>query len=110
MIGAALIAGSAFFRSWEVSKSVGVGVVFSLLNFWLLIRIVEGLREGLSEAGAVQVGWLAAKFLLKLALSGIVLWWVVTQSGIAPMPFIAGLSCSILPIIGIGLGVNHARV
>ena len=104
LVGTALIAGSAWFRSWGVTGSVTAGVAFALVNFWLLTRIIGSLQ------GSAHPAWLVARVTLKLVLSSVALWWLVTQSSVQPVPLLMGLSCVVIPILGIGLGVTHARV
>ena len=105
LIGGIFVIASLLLRSKGVTGSLAIGVVFSLFNFWLWIRII-----GAWEAKKVSVAFLTVGFLMKIALLGGVLWFLITQTGIKPIPFLIGASVLLPPIVGKGLGVGHGRV
>jgi len=85
-----------------VSLSLLGGAAISVGSFMLMRLIVEG---ALKRRGVTRAALIAAAF-LKLAVVGVVLWWVVTRLAIRPLPFLVGLSTIMLAI---GVESQYAR-
>ncbi len=85
-----------------VSLSLLGGAAISVGSFMLMRLIVEG---ALKRRGITRAALVAAAF-LKLAILGVVLWWVVTRLAIRPFPFMIGLSTIVLAV---GVESQYAR-
>ena len=107
VVGTVMLLASLGFQSLRITASVAAGVGLALANLWLLIRFARHLTDG-----AQQLSGLVARCLVKFLSVGIILWWVVTQTTVQPAALLVGLSCVVIPIAGMGLGIGagHARV
>lgn len=81
-----------------ISVAAGLGV--SLASFGVLVSLVHRSLRGCSGVG---MGLMVGVGLIKLALIGAVLWWLVSRGMVGPMAFMAGFSAMVISLIFEGL-------
>lgn len=81
----------------RLAFSVGVGALMSMASFAVLALVVTRAFGG---GRAVFLGFLG---LVKMAVIGIVLWWLVSQKVVEPVSFMIGFSAMVAALIVEGL-------
>ena len=76
----------------EVWQGVAAGLVFGLLNFWLLTRIVRGMVN--SEK--VSKWKTPLYFLIKITLLILTIGLILKKGYVSPLPFVAGFTVSLI--------------
>jgi len=94
-IGFLLILASLYYQSLPITLSVGAGVLFNLINFRLLSRLVLAL---LSKEAEAKKG-IALRLLVKYGGLGIVLGGLILKTPLHAFSFLVGLSALVLAIV-----------
>ncbi|HEX5036960.1 MAG TPA: ATP synthase subunit I [bacterium] len=74
---------------------VSAGVVFGLVNFWLLSRIVRGMVQ----AEKVKKSKTLLFFLLKIGLIVLIIGLILEKAYVSPLPFLGGFTVSLIAAI-----------
>lgn len=94
-VGVFMVLASIYFKSLPITLSVLVGVVFNLINFRLLTRLVVAL---LSKESEPKKG-IALRLLVKYGVLGIVLGVLILKTPLHAFAFLVGLSALVLAIV-----------
>ena len=95
IVGIFILLASLYYKSLPITLSVLAGVVFNLINFRLLTRLVVAL---LSKESEPKKG-IALRLLVKYGVLGIVLGVLVLKTPLHPAAFLVGLSALVLAIV-----------
>lgn len=99
------VAAAALGRT-DYALSLATGSAAAIISFVVLVLTVvkaHGRGGGLGRSGAAV---LAVGF-LKLAVLGVVIWWLVSRRMIEPLTFLGGFSTVVLALIVEGIRVNR---
>jgi hypothetical protein len=93
---AVLIAGSLLLRSGRFSLGILIGGLISIVNFhWLYRNLLSVFTKHLNRARAA----LMFRYYLRLAVTAIVLYWVISRDLADVIGLVVGLSVVVLNII-----------
>jgi len=90
----------------RTALSVGAGLVVSMASFGVLVGLVH---RSLSGCSGVGMGLMVGLGLVKLAIIGAVLWWLVSRGMVGPMAFMAGFSAMVVSLVFEGLRSGRRR-
>jgi ATP synthase I subunit len=76
----------------EIWQGVAAGIVFGVVNFWLLTRIVKGM-----VASETVSKWKTPLFfILKIGLLILTIGLILEKRYVSPLPFLAGFTVSLV--------------
>jgi hypothetical protein len=93
---AVLVAGSLFLRSTRFSLGILLGGLISIVNFhWLYRNLLSVFQKHLNRARAA----LMLRYYLRLAVTTIALYWIISRNLINVIGLVIGLSVVVLNIV-----------
>jgi hypothetical protein len=93
---AVLVAGSLFLRSPRFSLGILLGGLISIVNFhWLYRNLLSVFQKHLNRARAA----LMLRYYLRLAVTAIALYWIISRSLVDVIGLVIGLSVVVLNIV-----------
>jgi hypothetical protein len=93
---AVLVAGSLFLRSTRFSLGILLGGLISIVNFhWLYRNLMNVFSKHLNRARAA----LMLRYYLRLAVTAIALYWIISRNIVDVIGLVIGLSVVVLNIV-----------
>jgi len=93
---AVLVAGSLFLRSHRFSLGILFGGLISIINFhWLYRNLLSVFSKHLNRARAA----LMLRYYLRLAVTALALYWIISRDLVDVIGLVAGLSVVVLNIV-----------
>ncbi|MFA4974693.1 MAG: ATP synthase subunit I [bacterium] len=104
---AAILAAIAFFtHHYKAALSIGAGAGIGSLSFLALVVTISGAAN--PGRMGVRKGLLAALGLLKIAAVGALLWWLIFEKIVDPIPFLVGFGAVVLSLVVEGIRAGRA--
>lgn len=93
-----LVAATVPFKSWPITLSMMIGVIAGTANFYLIIKVVGQLLGMEKVRRARLIFFLMTKILLLMGVVAL----LVMKGNIAPIPFLIGVSNTVLAAVVYG--------
>ena len=98
IILAVLFISSLIFAPWKFTLGILTGGLISILNFYWLGRSLRGVFKNLGNKGIIK-GPVIVKYYIRLVITGIVLYLLITRDIVNVIGLLVGLSVVVINII-----------